>query len=183
MGESTSREQIVEDLHREIENLVLSDAAFNMLRTMKKAIAFFHSYLSREKKRKRRSKQFQWLLEQMCRPQSPVDNSALATFKDMLLSTRKQIEGQELPPDTGEKVLTQLQDLMKVRKDPKYWREYMAYRAGKDVAEILREFHPEYERLHTWEREKYFRKVYNAIQRLVERYGGRPLQPAAPPQF
>jgi len=39
------------------------------------------------------------------------------------------------------------------------------------------------EQLHAWKREKYFRKVYNAIQRLVKKYGGPPLQPAAPQQF
>ena len=38
--------------------------------------------------------------------------------------------------------------------------------------EILREFHPEYEQMHEWEREKYYRKIYIAIQRLVERFGG-----------
>jgi len=184
MGESTpSREQIVEDLKREIENLVLSDAVLNMLRVMKRASPVFYAYLSRERRRKKRSIQFQWLIEQMFRPQSPVDNSALMNFKDLLLAMRKQMEGQELPPDTGEKMLTRLQDLMKTRKEPKYWREYMAYRDGKEVAEILREFHPEYDRLHTWEREKYFRKVYNAIQRLVEKYGGRPLRRPAPQQF
>ena len=101
----------------------------------------------------------------------------------MLRAIRKQMEGQELPPDTGEKMLTRLQNLMKTRKDPKYWKEYLAFRDGKEVVEILREFHPEYDRLHAWEREKYFRKVYNAIQRLVEKYGGRPLPPVAPQQF
>jgi hypothetical protein len=184
MGETTpSREQIVEDLKREIENVVLSDAVLNMLRMMKRVSPVFYAYLSRERRRKKRSTQFQWVIEQMCRPQLPVDNSALTNFKDLLLAMRKQMEGQELPPDTGKKMLVQLQNFMKTRKEPKYWREYMAYRDGKEVAEILREFHPAYDGLHTWEREKYFRKVYNAIQRLVEKYGGRPLLRAAPKQF
>jgi len=180
---NSSREQIVADLKREFEHLVLSDAVFAWLRTMKRAIPIFYAYLSRERKRKKRSKQFQWLLEQICQPQSPVDNAAIANFKDMLLAARKQMEGQELPPETGKKMLTELQNLMKTRKDPKYWREYLAYRSGKPVAEILREFHPEYDHLHTWEREKYFRKVYNAIQRLVDKYGGPPLHSATPQDF
>ena len=113
----------------------------------------------------------------MCRPPSPVDNQALVNFKDMLLASRMQMEGQELPPDTGKKMLAQLQNLMKTRKNPRYWTEYLAYRQGKPVSEILHEFHPVYDRLHAWEREKYFRKVYNAIQRLVEKYGGPPLLP------
>jgi len=182
-GGTPSREQIVEDLKREMENLVLSDAVLNMLREMKRAIPIFYTYLSRERRRKKRSKQFQWLIEQIFRPQSPVDNRALVNFKDTLLASRKQMEGQELPPDTGKKMLAQLQNFMKTRKDPKYWTEYLAYCQGKPVSEILREFHPEYDRLHAWEREKYFRKVYNAIQRLVEKYGGPPLQPAGPQQF
>src|SRR5436309_1785401 len=96
MGESTpSREQIVEDLQRELENLLLSDVVFNMLRTMKKAVPIVYIYLSRERRRKKRSKQFRWFIEQVCRPKSPVDNSALANFKDMLRAIRKQMEGQE----------------------------------------------------------------------------------------
>ena len=175
-----TREQIIADLKSEMEKLVLSDVAFNNLRTMKKGISIFYDYLSQERRRKKRSREFQWLIEQICRPKSPADSSALATFKDILLAARKQIEGQELPQDTGERILAQFQNLMKTRKDPKYWKEYLAYLDGKPVAEILREFHPEYERLHAWEREKYFRKVYNAIQRLVEKYGGPPFPPPTP---
>ena len=149
-----SREQIVGDLKSEMENLVLSDVAFNTLRTMKKGISIFYDYLSRERRRKKRSREFQWFIEQICRPESPADSSALATFKDILLAARKQMEGQELPPDTGERILAQCRNLMKTRRGPKYWKEYLAYVGGKPVAEILREFHPEYERLHAWERDK-----------------------------
>jgi hypothetical protein len=67
------------------------------------------------------------------------------------------------------------------RKEPRYWREYQAYRAGKQVSEILREFHPKYEQLHGHDREMYFRKIYYAIKRLVKRYGGPPLRKAASP--
>jgi len=71
--------------------------------------------------------------------------------------------------------LSHLINLMKTRAEPKYWQEYRAYCTGKSVSKILSEFHPAYGRLHAWEREKYFRKVYNAIKRLVEKYGGSPL--------
>ena len=80
-------------------------------------------------------------------------------------------------------MLIQLRNFMRTRKDPKYWKEYMAYLGGRSVADILRQFHPEYASLHAWEREKYFRKVYNAIQRLVEKYGGPSLPPTPQQRF
>jgi hypothetical protein len=177
---ATSREQLVADLTHEAESLIRSDAVIKQLRSLKKVIPVLYAYLSRERRRKKPSKQLQWLLAEFT-PEIPVDNCLLVVLRDLLLSMRMQLEGGELPSDTGEKTLRHLKNLMAIRKEPRYWREYRAYRNGKLVSEILREFHPAYDQLHSWEREKYFRKVYNAIQRLVEKYGGLPLN-TPPPQ-
>lgn len=177
-----SREQVVADLMREMEKLILSDAAVAELRKAKKAIECVYSYLQRERRRKKRSKHFQWLLAQMYPPPSPVRKNVLTDLRDSLVAMREQIEGHELPSDTGQTSLAKLERLVRTPTEPKYWREYTSYLNNKPVSEILREFHPQYDQLHGWEREKYFRKVYNAIKRLVEQYGGPPLAPA-PPQF
>jgi hypothetical protein len=177
-----SREQLVSELSHEAENFILSDAVFNQLRFIKKAIPIFYTYLSRERRRKKRSKQFQWFLVELFRSDSPVDSELLANFRDLLQLMRKQMEGEALPPDTGERTPRHLKNLAAIRKEPTYWREYRAYCNGKLVSEILREFHPAYDQLHGWDREKYFRKIYNAIQRLVEKYGGPPLTKTPPPQ-
>jgi hypothetical protein len=176
-----SREQLVADLIREIEEWILSDTVFNALRTLKKVTGFIYPYLQQERRRKKRSKEFQWLIGEIFRPQSPVDSGVLVEFKESLLWMRNQLEGSEIPSDSGEKFVAILKNFTKTRGKPKYWREYLAYLSGRTVSQILREFHPQRDRLQTWEREKYFRKVYNAIQRLVEKYGGPPLPPNQSP--
>ena len=176
-----SREQIVGDVTTEMEKLILSDAVFDELRKAKKAIEFLYAYLQQERRRKKRSKHFQWVLAQLL-PVSPVHDTVLTALRVTLISAREAIERHELAPDIGQKSLARLVNLVKTRTEPKYWREYTAYLNKKPVAAILHEFHPQYGQLHSWDREKYFRKVYNGIQRLVGQYGGPPLPPA-PPQF
>jgi hypothetical protein len=176
-----SREELVAELSHEVESLIRGDAIFNQLKFIKKAIPIFYTYLSRERRRKKPSEQLKWFLAEAFSPESPVDSDSLAIFLDMLRSMRKQMEGEALPPDTGEKTLRHLKNLVATRREPRYWREYRAFCSGKQVSEILREFHPAYDQLHTWEREKYYRKIYNAIQRLVEKYGGPPLSKTPPP--
>lgn len=168
-----TRQELVAELTGNLERFVLSDTVFNQLRFFKEALSLVYPYLAKERRRKKRSKQFQWLLANVFRPQSPVDSSILANFRDQILRARRVLKGDALPPDTGERSLRYLKNLMAIRKEPRYWREYRAYCDGKPVSEILREFHPGYDQLHSWEREKYFRKVYNGIQRLVRNMVGR----------
>jgi hypothetical protein len=177
-----TREQLVAALSHEAESLIRSDAVFKQLQFIKKAIPIFYTFLSRERRRKSPSKQLQWFISEAFRSDSPVDVELLADFLGLLQLLRKQMEGAEFPPDTGEKLLRRFKNLTAIRKEPRYWREYRAFRDGKSVSEILREFHPGYDQLHSWQRAKYFRKVYNAIQRLVGKYGGPPLS-APPPHF
>ena len=185
-GAKPSREQLIADVTHELEALVLSDAMFENLKSFKKAIALVYPYVQQERRRKKRSKQFRWFLGEWLREEilgaaSPVDTSALIEVKKWLVLMRIQLEGGELPQDTGRRWLKTFENALKTRTEPKYWREYQAYRSGKSVAEILRINHPQYDQLHAWEREKYFRKVYNAIKRLVKKYGG-PAVPPIPPQ-
>jgi len=171
-----SRDQVAAAFATEFERLLLSDATLQNLRTMKKGLPLIERYLTRERKRKTRSPEFQWLMAQVGRPKFPVDKNALSLFTDLLRAMREQQEGAAVPPDAGKVFLGRLQSFLETRKDPKYWKEYQAYLSGRPVSDILREFHPEYERLKTWERGKYFRKVYNALQRLVAKYGGPALK-------
>jgi hypothetical protein len=176
-----TREQLVAAMSQEAASLVRTDAFFRDLQSLKKAIPVLCDYLTRERRRKKPSKQLQWFLAEVFRPGSPVSIESIASSLDLLRLLRMQMEGAVLPPDSGEAALRCLKNLMATRNEPKYWREYRAWRDGKPVSEILRELHPGYDQLHSWEREKYFRKVYNAIQRLVEKYGGPSLS-VPPPQ-
>ena len=174
------RDEIIGQIRTDVEHLVLSDETFSTLRNLKKAIPIFYDYIDRERRRKKRSPEFRWLMSQI-QSQTPIDNNVLLAFSELLQKMRLQIDGLELPPDTGEKLLSHLQNLIKTRKDPNYWKEYCAFISGKSVSDVLRAFHPAYETLHGWDRAQYFRKVYNAIRRLVDKYGG-PAMPAQPPQ-
>ena len=171
-GIKPSREQLVYELSDEVENLILSDAVFKLLQSIKKAIPIFYTFLKRERRRKKPSEHFRWLFAEAFAPDTPVDSDVLAICLHNLKLIRQHMEGQVLPPDTGIQTLRHLKNLAAIRKEPRYWAEYRAYRNGKQVSEILREFHAGYKELHGWEREKYFRKIYTAIQRLVEKYGG-----------
>jgi hypothetical protein len=176
-----TREQLVAALSHEAADLIRSDIVFRDLKFLKKAIPLLCTFLGRERRRKKPSEQLKWVLAAL-RPDVPVSNAGLASILNILQLMRKQMDGAQLPPDTGEKSLRYLKNLMAIRKEPKYWREYRAYCDGKTVSEILRDSHPSYVQLRTWERDKYFRKVYNAIQRLIQKYGGPPLN-IPPPQF
>ena len=102
----------------------------------------------------------------------PVSVENVNTLGVLLSAARADIEGDETPVPSKE-LLDIFRNLLKERRRSKYWNEYLDHVAGKSVSQILRERHPQWSQLDDpLKKVRYFRKVYNGIQRLVEKYGG-----------
>lgn len=164
------RDQIILEIHAELEKLLLSDEAFSALRDVLRGLAILPPFLRHERRRKTRSPAFVQALNALFLSGSPAGVRDLRKIRDFIATLRQTLDGAASGVQ-ADRFVRLLQDLAKRRRDPRYWKEYLAYREGKPISEILREMHPECSKLRGWEREQYFRKFYAGIQRLAAQYG------------
>ena len=169
---TSPRDEALQKLRSQLERLLLDESMLKRLKLQKQSIDALISLLRKERRRKTRSPAFQALLDKLAALPPPVTVENMNTLGVLVSAARADIEEDETPVPSKE-LLDIFRNLLKERKRSKYWNDYLDHLAGKSVSQVLRERHPQWSRLDDpFKKHQYFNKVYNGIQRLVEKCGG-----------